>query len=227
MRGIALLVFWVVATAGCVTELLQETQDTVRNHTCALLDPSTAVTVVVYDGDDLDGPVAAALHIVENNTQRPALTASHERLDPATDMAAWSASVERLGDGSLTLHVVVLQGDAESPLVQNLAPGVIILHRAAIDAAATATSRGADDVTRIALLHGLGHALGVVNQGTPFNGTSTVGREGPMHHEPSPRSIMHAGWHNAGTVPRTNATYDAFSVAIQEDWQGAIRSVCP
>lgn len=221
---VAVLLTLVVATSGCVSELLQETQDTVRNHTCALLDPQVQVRMVAY-GPVSDAAIEAALATLARAMDAEETRFSWERGEMPDDLDVWATEVARLGNNRLDLHVVALPGTPEDDLVVNRAPGILMLHAAAIEAAASQTGRSVDDVWRIALLHGLGHAFGVVNAGTPFNGTQTEGREGPQHHEPSPRSIMHAGWHNAGTAPRTNATYHQFSAAIQDDWRAG--SVCP
>lgn len=196
-----------LALSGCVAELLQESQDTVRQHMCAMRDPEVVVELVLHVDQVQAGQEALDALAAAVDKDRSHFRVVREA--PPEDLEAWLDET-RLLDGDL-LRIHVFPGD--DPLIDLMAPGVLRL--ADVDG----------ETARILLMHGLGHAFGVVNAGTPFNSTMTEGREGPMHHEPSPRSVMHAGWHHHETRPDTNANYTSYSAAIQDDWRAA--EVCP
>ncbi|MGB1585667.1 MAG: hypothetical protein ACPHID_01300 [Thermoplasmatota archaeon] len=202
------LMLSLVALSGCVSELLQETQDTVRNHMCAMRDPEVRVELVLH-GIDHVAAAEAALDALAEAVDKDRTLFSVSTEQAPEDVEAWFEEVVRLDGDQLFLHVL----PGEDPLVDLWRPGILLL--ADVD----------QETARILLMHGLGHAFGVVNAGTPFNDTVTEGREGPQHHEPSPRSVMHAGWHHHETRPETDANYTSYSAAIQDDWRAA--EVCP
>lgn len=211
-----------VALSGCVTELLQETQETTRNITCAVLqeDLFPVMHVHVYGAQGVAESWPAA---IANGTGR-SLDSIRVSYEPVPDdFDVWSQSVVRLDDD---VHLHVVFGELAEGTMQIPAPGILVLSLPAIEAGAAMIDRPIHDVTRIVALHGIGHLLGVVNAGTPLNSTQTEGRESGMHHEPSPQSIMFSGWHDPQGMPKTQADYATYSDAVRDDWHGARGSIC-
>jgi len=218
------LVVSALLLSGCVTELLGDEVQTVRNVACAVLAHSPRVEIHVHAATELDmqGPVSAFIAELAPLRDPATVSVVTTPTDLPTDLDAWSMEQMVLERDRAVLHVLVREGTADGPTFEALDPGVFVLDVAALQAGAQATGRDLMDVTRIVFLHAMGHELGVVNAGIPLNGTDLSGREGPMHHEPAPTSVMHVGWHAAISMPKSNSTYAGYSAAVHDDWAAAV-----
>lgn len=206
----------IVLLSGCVSELLGAEAQTTRNVACAVLSEARSPeAVVVVHGTGLEGAVAGLLSEWTNATGRTSFVVRWMPV-PSLPLEELVRTLPGLEE-DVALQVVVvpdLPDDATGVLAR---PGLVAISQAALDAGAPAGPL---------LLHFAGHAIGLVNAGVPLSTTSTAAREAPMHHEPSPQSVMHVGWHHIGTMPKTSAAYNRYSDALRDDMSAAATGVC-
>lgn len=206
--------------SGCVAELLSDDEQSVRNVACAVLVPERAErwTLVLHpDGIDVSLAVEALVHEVTLAGRSPESVRVVTE-DPVEDLEAWAGTRDVLGS-DVTTHMAIVSGLDASTL--HPIPGVWVLSREAIEQGAEATGRSEAELARILLLHVAGHGLGVVNAGLPMQGPNITGREGPMHHEPRPDSVLSSQWHHVSTMPKSQAAYDRYSDDVRADLAGA------
>ncbi len=97
-------------------------------------------------------------------------------------------------------------------------PGLAAVSGPSIALAAAAQNRSLDDVAPGAILHGIGHLVGLVNDGIPMQRN----HEGEAKHSADVASVMHHGWHRPETVPLA----DGMNFTDDERMDLALQEVC-
>ncbi len=209
-----------VALSGCFTELLGEPDVTTRNVACRGLHGELAseVTVLIQQAPNVTVDLQPAAHHfldeLTNITGRdPGKTRVLTRL-----VNEISLSSDVFTSRGITLHVLHVADADEAVRVE--APGFIVIAASHYEAAAARTNQSVLDVATGALMHGMGHLLGVVNAGIPMNNTDPS-RELPGNHEAG--GIMRPAWHHGDTIPAIASL--RYSDAVRADWQNA-KGVC-
>lgn len=235
------LVAFVLASTllvGCVTELLEDEQTTVRTVSCAVLDPTAQPVLLSLHREaggrrvPLDALWAVAHELEGRGFGDGRFSAvesdllEHDGAWTVDELASWAADAEVLGADAVRLHVLWVGAfdDADQVhTVRVVAPGVVAVSEAAVQAGAERSGRSETFLARALLFHVVGHALGAVNQGIPLNGTDPAAQEGPAGHEPDPDSVMNVAWERVTTLPPAggNATYAHYSDAVVDDWRAA------
>ncbi len=102
--------------------------------------------------------------------------------DPGLKALADASQMQRKGDGTLVLHVLYVPGIFPTDVCRI---GVCFDY----DTVVVFKHRISGKVERAVLLHELGHALGLVNRGTPSTGPDHDDKDHPAHSD-DPTSVM-------------------------------------
>ncbi|HUR64082.1 MAG TPA: hypothetical protein VM241_06350 [Candidatus Thermoplasmatota archaeon] len=221
-------------TAGCF-QLLREGPSTTLGFTCAVLDPAQADAVVVESwlGPDVRlnaTPVLARLVEVLAGLSGRSLSAFSiaQREGPAVPAGGWdrvrlaAEAGPYLGQRTVTLRVLWVGSMAEPATGFVARPGTVVVALDSVMAGAQQVGRPVEPVALAVLLHQVGHALGLVNQGVPVQDPDIQEREGPAGHDRDPAAVLNAAWDDARTLAWAgNATYDHFGAADRADWAAA------
>lgn len=233
----ALALLAVVLMSGCVTEFLVGDDLTTRNVACAIitLDSGRHFSIEVHRVDsplDLTAAIERWRQHMELALEHPvelkvfvAPGPRHDGPWTAQALAEWLEERTILSTDELRLHIFLVPELSDGEAVRIIAPGVVAINGTAIGEAA-AQGHDSQTVRRALIFHALGHVAGAVNHGIPIASPDASGREPVQHHEGSPRSVMSTAWHKVSTMPSTNATYDAYSQGIIDDWRAAKDGVC-
>lgn len=214
------LLLAVIAMSGCVSEFLGPPTTTTRTVTCAVL--SDMPVVVEHHGDVPAGgnaAVAAWFAVMADATGTSVDRFSSQQGMPIDDDNPIE-ELEILGRAT-TLHIL-WEAQAEDTMTM-VAPGVLQINVTAIDAA-VADGADRDHVVRGILFHGLGHTLGVVNNGIPRYDAGAHDSEMPGHHEAG--GVMTGRWHKVDDLP---ADADRYPESVVRDWENAAADprICP
>lgn len=241
MRSIGVVAIALVvaaASSGCLADIFVDTNVTTREFACdALSDarvPELLLDVRVDESLALS-PVAAVDHLRQVLGDLPSRSMESigirvtaiEAIPDAWDDDAWAEELDghRVRDGLRSMRLTIywvadLAGSGTGDLV---APGVVAIDVAGLQAKIRATDAPQENVTRGVLLHHVGHALGGVNQGIPMQ----ANHEGAPGHDRNVSSVMHHGLHDANDP--TWGPYGGFDAAMRADWEAALNDplVCP
>ncbi|HEX2065597.1 MAG TPA: hypothetical protein VHI93_02185, partial [Candidatus Thermoplasmatota archaeon] len=221
-------------TAGCFHALLPGPSSTLA-FTCAVLDPAQADSIVVesWQGPGVTLDVAPLLarvaDVLANASGRsPAAFSVAVREGPPVPEGGWTRdSLAAQGGPFLRQRAVTLRvfwvaslGEPATGLVAT--PGHVAVALDSVAAGAQRVGRAVPDVALGVLLHQVGHALGLVNQGVPVQDPDIQEREGPPGHHRDTAAVLHAAWDDARTLAwAANATYDGYTAADLADWAAA------
>ncbi len=218
-----------------------DTTITTREFACGVLAPDGAIPVVIAVHVD-ERTEVSFLDAVETTQSAIADVAARSpdtieiRIEPLEnppqewDSIDWDVALQdhnpREGLRGLRLTIFWVQDMDGATTGEALAPGVVAISEAGLEAKAAATGRPVQAVAVAALLHHVGHALGAVNRGIPMQ----ANHEGVPGHDSNETSVMHHSWHDAGDATWAhNATYDGYTNATRHDWTLALANpmVCP
>ncbi len=215
------LLLTIVALSGCVSEFLGPPTTTTRTIACAVLGGDDVV--IEHHGEPPVGANAAVAAWFANmaDVTGSSVDRFSARQGPAIDEEHPIEELAIFARATTILHVVWAP-EAEDTMTL-LAPGVLQLNLTAIDEA-VANGADADQVVRGLLFHGLGHTLGVVNNGIPRYDPDAPERETNGHHEVG--GLMSPRWHRVDELP---ADADRYPESVVRDWQHAALDprVCP
>ncbi len=239
---ILVLAFLVVASSGCITELLTTPERTERVFACSFLtasvDASVRIRVDVEPGLEPEEALQAVTLLVSNLSMGLGVDDGRfqiqTRSGPAVPKGGWSedrlTSAYRDHDFLVSRNVVELRvawvtslGDLNATGAV-LGPGVVAVSFGAAQEIASPDGLDHVPVAASILMHYVGHALGLVNGAIPM----LVDREGEFNHDLDRDSVLHPSWHH---VERAPAGEDAWglSVAAFDDLRFArddVRGVC-
>lgn len=220
--------------SGCLADVLVPDPLTTVGFTCLAMDPEGPpldIIVFVAQGLDYDpvAPVTALQQELSRASGREGDRIGREIRVVSTPEGGWDedamdqwAGDQITGDRrGVALHVLwVDQAEAPHATGGPIGAGKVVVVHDEVRAGAHATGAGVDDVAAAVLLHHTGHALGMVNNGVPIQDNDLAKRENPPQHDPSPGSVMHAGWHNAKSMP--NVTTERYGDEMVRDWKAIV-----